>query len=450
MCGIIGIYSNSPVNKKLFYGLSSLQHRGQEACGITVSKGDSLKREKGMGMVNEVFKESNLSELDGNIGIGHVRYSTSGGSYDYNTQPLMGFSKGEEISLSHNGNLINHQILRTRLEEEGMMFQTTIDTEVILFLIARYYQKGDIVEAIKKTMDVIEGAYSIVLLLQDKLVAFRDPHGIRPLVLGESKDGDVIISSENAPVEIIGTKVKRDILPGEIVVVDSSGVNSYFYEKTKRPKHCIFEYVYFSRDDATLDKVNSYNFRRRCGETLSKEAPCDVDLVVPVPDSGIPSAIGYSQETKIPFAEGLVKNRYVGRSFIKPTQEEREMAVKLKLNPLRHVVEGKKIVLIDDSIVRGTTSRNLIRRMREAGAKEVHLRITSPPVVNQCYYGIDTPSRMNLIAANHSVEEMRELIGADSLAFISIEGMQKATLIDGDKFCKACFDGKYPVDPIII
>lgn len=449
MCGIIGIYSNNPVNKKLFFGLSSLQHRGQESCGITVSKDDSLKRVKGMGMVSEVFKEEDLASLDGNIGIGHVRYSTDGGSYDYNTQPLMGFSKGEELSLAHNGNLINHQILRTRLEEEGMMFQTSIDSEVILFLIARYYN-GDIVEAIKKTMGLVKGAYSIVLLLQDKLVAFRDSYGIRPLVMGESEDGDIIISSENAPIEIIGAKVKRDIKPGEIVVVDKSGVNSYFYDDKKEPKHCIFEYVYFSRNDATLDNVNSYNFRRRCGEILSKEAPCDVDLVVPVPDSGIPSAIGYSQETDIPFAEGLVKNRYVGRTFIKPTQEEREMAVKLKLNPLRHVVEGKRIVLIDDSIVRGTTSRNLIKRMREAGAKEVHLRITSPPVVNQCYYGIDTPSRLNLVAANHSIEEMRDLIGADSLAFISIEGMQKATLIEEDRFCKACFDGDYPVDPIRI
>lgn len=449
MCGIIGIYSNKPVNMKLFYGLSSLQHRGQESCGITVSKGDSLKRVKGMGMVNEIFKESDLATLEGNIGIGHVRYSTAGGSFDYNTQPLMGFSKGGELSLAHNGNLINHQILRTRLEEEGMMFQTAIDTEVILFLIARYY-KGDIVDAIKKTMALIQGAYSIVLLLQDKLVAFRDPYGIRPLVMGKTKSGDIIFASENAPIEIIGGDVERDVKPGEIVVVDKTGINSFFFEDKKKPKHCIFEYVYFARDDATLDNVNSYNFRRRCGEILSKEAPCDVDLIVPVPDSGIPSAIGYAKEANIPFAEGLVKNRYVGRSFIKPTQEEREMAVKLKLNPLRHVVAGKKIALIDDSIVRGTTSKNLIKRMREAGAKEVHLRITSPPVTNQCYYGIDTPSRMNLIAANNSIEEIRESIGADSLAFISMEGMQKATLIDDDIFCKACFNGEYPVDPIII
>ncbi|EFI41846.1 MULTISPECIES: amidophosphoribosyltransferase [Peptoniphilus] len=449
MCGIIGIYSNSNVNKKLFYGLNSLQHRGQESCGITVSNGESLKREKGMGLVIDVFNENRLNVLEGNLGIGHVRYSTAGGSHDYNTQPLMAFARGIEMSLAHNGNLINHQILRTRLEEDGIMFQTGIDTEVILFLIARYY-KGDIVDAVKKTMGIIKGAYSIVLLLKDKLIAFRDPMGIRPLVLGQTESGDVIFSSENAPIEIIGAQVKRDILPGEIVVVDENGIKSHFIEGAKKPKHCIFEYVYFARNDATLDKVNSYNFRRRCGELLSIEAPCDVDLVVPVPDSGIPSAIGYSQEAKIPFAEGLVKNRYMGRTFIKPTQEEREMAVALKLNPLRHVIEGKRIVLLDDSIVRGTTSANLIKRMRESGAKEVHLRITSPPVEYPCYYGIDTPSRINLIAANNSVEEIREKIGADSLAFLSMDGLQRATLIRDDRFCKACFNGNYPVDPIVI
>lgn len=448
MCGIIGIYSNSDVNKKLFYGLNSLQHRGQESCGMSVSNGEDLHRERGKGLVIDVLTEEKLNKLSGNIGIGHVRYSTAGGSYDYNSQPLMAFAKGESISLCHNGNLINYQILRTRLEEDGMMFQTSIDTEVILYLISRYY-KDDIVEAIKKTMNIIKGAYSILLLLKDSLIAFRDPYGIRPLIMGEGENGDIIFSSENAPVEIIGYKVKRDLEPGEIVVVNSEGVRSYFYEK-ETPKHCIFEYVYFSRDDATLDNVNSYNFRRRCGKILSKESPCDVDLVVPVPDSGIPSAIGYAQESDIPFAEGLVKNRYMGRTFIKPTQEERDMAVKLKLNPLKHVLDGKRIVLIDDSIVRGTTSRNLIKRIRDAGAKEVHLRITSAPVKFPCYYGIDTPSRKNLIAANNSIEEMREKIGADSLAFISMEGMQKATLSEEDHFCKACFSGDYPVDPVVI
>ncbi len=388
MCGVIGIYSKSEVNKKLFFGLNSLQHRGQESCGITVSNGENLHREKGMGLVIDVFKEENLNNLVGNVGIGHVRYSTAGGSHDYNTQPLMAFAKGIEMSLAHNGNLINHQILRTRLEEDGVMFQTAIDSEVILYLIARYY-KGDIVEAIKKTMKLIKGAYAVVLCLKDKLVAFRDPLGIRPLVMGKN-DEDIVFASENAAVEIVGATEIRDVKPGEIIVVDKEGANSSMYTTDEAPRHCFFEYVYFAREDATLDGTNAYNFRRRCGEYLSQESPCDVDLVVPVPDSGIPSAIGYAQKTGIPYAQGLVKNRYMGRTFIKPTQKEREMAVKLKLNPLRHVLKGKRIVLIDDSIVRGTTSANLIQRIREAGATEVHMRITSPPVKFPCYYGIDT------------------------------------------------------------
>lgn len=448
MCGVIGIYSKSEVNKKLFFGLNSLQHRGQESCGITITNGDTLHREKGMGLVIDVFKEENLNNLKGNIGIGHVRYSTAGGSHDYNTQPLMAFAKGIEMSLAHNGNLINHQILRTRLEEDGVMFQTAIDSEVILYLIARYY-KGDIVEAIKKTMKLIKGAYAVVLVLKDKLVAFRDPLGIRPLVMGKN-DEDVVFASENAAIEIIGDSNIRDVKPGEIVVVDKDGINSQMYSNEENPRHCFFEYVYFAREDATLDGTNAYNFRRRCGEILSQESPCSVDLVVPVPDSGIPSAIGYSQKAGIPYAQGLVKNRYMGRTFIKPTQKEREMAVKLKLNPLRHVLKGKRIVLIDDSIVRGTTSANLIKRIREAGASEVHMRITSPPVKFPCYYGIDTPSRKHLIAANMDIESIREKIGADSLAFISMEGMIKSSSDNTDRFCKACFDGCYPVDPIVI
>lgn len=448
MCGIIGIYSSSQINKQLFYGLNCLQHRGQESCGISASDGDKIIRRNGMGLVIDVFKPNILDELNGNIGIGHVRYSTAGGSFDYNTQPLLGYTKGEQISLAHNGNLINYQILKSRLEEDGMMFQTTIDSEVILYLITRYY-KGDIVQAIKDTMARIEGAYSLVVMLKDKLIAVRDPHGIRPLVMGKTDDS-TIFASENAPIEILGGTFERDILPGEIVVVDSNGEQSYMFEHKEKESHCIFEQVYFARNDATLDDINAYMFRRSCGKRLWIEAPCDVDLVIPVPDSGYPSAIGYSRASGIPFAEGLVKNRYMGRTFIKPTQEEREMAVKLKLNPLSHVVKGKRIVLIDDSIVRGTTSRNLIQNLRNAGAKEIHMRITAPPVKYSCYYGIDTPSRKNLIAATMSIDEIRDLIGADSLAFISIEGLEEAAQIGKDKLCKACFDGVYPVDPCLV
>lgn len=448
MCGVLGIYSKEDASRKLFYGLNSLQHRGQESAGIATSNGEELKRHRTMGLVQDVFKESDINMLEGSIGIGHVRYSTAGGAHEFNTQPLMGFARGEMVALGHNGNLINYQILRTRLEEDGMMFQSTNDSEVILYLITRYYN-GDIVEAIRTTMKLIEGAYSITLLLKDKLVAFRDPYGIRPLVLGREGD-DYIVSSENAPIEIMGGEVIRDVEPGEIVVIDDTGAHSYKLDEGETPRNCVFEYVYFARNDATLDGINAYTFRRRCGEILWEESPCDVDLVIPVPDSGIPSAIGYSQASGIPFGEGLVKNRYMGRTFIKPTQQEREIAVKLKLNPLIDVVKDKRIVLLDDSIVRGTTSRKLIDRLRDAGAKEVHMRITSPPVCHPCYYGIDTPSRKNLIAANQSVEEMRENIGADSLSFISMDGLAEAGKKDIDHFCTACFDGNYPVDPIII
>ena len=326
-----------------------------------------------------------------------------------------------------------------------MLFQTAIDTEVILSLVAKYYQ-GDIVEAVKKTMARIKGAYSVVMLFEDKLIAFRDPNGFRPLLIGRAKNGEVIIASENAPLEIIGTDAIRNVEPSEIIVVDKDGIHSDFYEKDDK-KHCIFEYVYFARTDANLDGVNSYNFRRRCGEILSKEAPVEADLVIAVPDSGTPGAMGYAQESGIPFAEGLVKNRYMGRTFIKPTAEERELSVKLKLNPLETVLKGKRIVLVDDSVVRGTTSKNLIKRMKKAGAKEVHMRVVSPPVKFPCYYGINTPSRQKLIAANYSVEEIRERIGADSLAFISMEGMLDATLMKENKFCEACFNGSYAVEP---
>lgn len=445
MCGVIGIYSESDVSKKLFYGLNSLQHRGQEASGICVFDGKNMILDKGMGLVYDNFDDESFLKLSGNIGIGHVRYATAGGSYEYNSQPLLAFSKNKEFALAHNGNLVNHKSIRKELEDEGMLFQTAIDTEVILSLVAKYY-KGDIIESVKKTMAKIKGAYSVVMLFEDKLIAFRDPYGFRPLLIGRAKNGEVIIASENAPLEIIGTDAIRDVEPSEIIVVDKNGIHSDFYEN-KEKKHCIFEYVYFARTDATLDGVNSYNFRRRCGEILSKEAPVDADLVIAVPDSGTPGAMGYAQESGIPFAEGLVKNRYMGRTFIKPTAEERELSVKLKLNPLETVLRDKRIVVVDDSIVRGTTSKNLITRMKKAGAKEVHMRIVSPPVKYPCYYGIDTPSRRKLIAANYSVEEMREKIGADSLAFISMEGMLDATLMEENIFCEACFNGNYAVEP---
>ncbi len=448
MAGIIGIKTNSRVGRKLFYGLNSLQHRGQEGCGIAVYDGEDIVRERGNGLAIDFLKEDIINKMDGTTGIGSVRYESEKAGIRANSEPFFGFSKGQKLAIVNDGSLINDQLLRTRLEEEGMMFQSNSDTEVILYLIARYYQ-SDIVSAIQKAATYIEGAYSFILMIKDKLIAVRDPHGFRPLVMG-SKDGEYIFSSENAAGDILGFKTERDVKAGEIVVADADGFKSYPLTSNVDQKFCIFEHVYLARNDANLENINAYLFRWRTGQILYREAPVDVDLVVPVPDSGYPAAIGYSQASGIALGEGLVKNRYMGRTFIKPTQEEREIAVRLKLNPQYHVVQGKKIVLVDDSIVRGTTSRNLIQNLREAGATEVHMRITSPPVKFPCYYGIDTPSRKNLVAAEKNVEEIREMIGADSLAYISLEGLFEAGKRESNIFCDACFTGQYAVDPLLL
>ncbi len=447
MCGIVGIYSNKDVSKELYYSLYSIQHRGQESCGIAVVDGENINYKKDMGLVGDVFKEEELDNLKGTMGIGHVRYSTAGGSQMANCQPLVGSCRKRKLALSHNGNLINTNYLRDMLEEDGYMFQASSDTEVILYILARYY-KGDIVESLKITMDYIKGAYSLVIMGENELVAVRDPHGFRPLILGK-KDDEFIFASEGCAIDILGGEVIRDVEPGEIIVVKDGQMKSYFYSENYKPvkRSCIFEHIYFARNDATIDNVNVYDFRIKCGEALAKNDNIKADIVVPVPDSGWAGAIGYSNASGLKISEGLVKNRYVGRTFIKPTQEEREIGVKIKLNPLSSIVKGKSVVLVDDSIVRGTTSKLIIKSLRDAGASEIHLRITSPPVQYSCYYGIDTPNRSKLIASQNSVEEIREYVGCDTLAFLDIDGMVEAT---GQKstFCKACFDGDYPVKKI--
>lgn len=444
MCGVVGIYSNKEISKELYYSLYSMQHRGQESCGLAVSDGKDINYKKGMGLVGDIFTEDELKRLTGTMGIGHVRYSTAGGSHLANCQPLVGSCRKRKLALAHNGNLVNAKSLKDMLEEDGYMFQANSDTEVILYILARYY-KGDIVESIKLTMDYIKGAYSLVIMGEEELVAVRDPHGFRPLVLGKRGD-DFIFASENAAIDILGGEVIRDVEPGEIIVVRDGQMKSYHYSENYKPlkRSCIFEHIYFARNDATIDNVNAYDFRIKCGEMLSKNDNIKADIVVPVPDSGWPGAIGYSNASGLPLSEGLVKNRYVGRTFIKPTQEEREIGVKIKLNPLSSIVRGKSVVLVDDSIVRGTTSKLIIKSLRDAGASEIHLRITSPPVQYSCYYGIDTPERSNLIASQNSIEEIRDYIGCDSLEFLSIEGMLEATE-NKSTFCKACFDGEYPV-----
>lgn len=441
MSGVVGIVSKKKVGKELLFSLNSIQHRGQDSAGIIVSDGKNLIRMRGSGLVSEVFSEKNLNNIESHIGIGHVRSSPEGLNQDYNIEPLFSFIKGEEFSIGNDGNIMNYKSLKKDLENEGISFHTHTDSELIIFLIARYF-KGDIVESIRKTMAKLIGGYSCVIAMPDKLIAFRDRLGIRPLMVGHNEE-NIVVASENAAIEILGVDDYRDLEAGEIIVIDRDGYKSFKMEEDLNPRHCIFEYVYTSRPDANIDGINSYMFRRRCGETLFKESPVDVDLVCPVPDSGTPSAIGYAQASGIPFAEGLVRNRYMGRTFIKCTQEEREIAVKQKLAPQKAVIKGKRIVLVDDSIVRGTTSINLIEQIRTAGVKEIHLMITSPPFKYPCYYGVDTPNKDKLMANNLNIEEMREAIGVDSLHFISLEGLISASKTDGESFCKACFTGDY-------
>ena len=442
MSGVVAIKSKDSVVQKLFYSLSSIQHRGQDSAGIIISDGSNLDRIKGMGLVNEVFNDYNLKYNDGKIGIGHVRSAPEGCNRDYNVEPLLSFTKGNELSIAHDGNLINYYDLKSKEENKGMVFHTQTDSELILFLISRYYD-GDIVKAIRRAMEDIKGAYSCVLCMPDKIVGFRDYNGMRPLMLGEDDD-TFVISSENCAIEILDIENYRDVKAGEIVVIDNNGVKSYPKDDRALYKSCIFEYVYTARPDANIEGTNAYMFRRRSGELLYDQAPVEADLICPVPDSGTPSAIGFAQRSGIPFAAGLVKNRYMGRTFIKSNQRERELAVRLKLNPQQSVIDGKKIVLVDDSIVRGTTSEKLIERIRKVGAKEVHLRVTSPPFINSCYYGVDTPDKDKLIAAKMSKEEIRKKIGADSLEFLSLENILKLTN-DPNNYCTACFTGDYPV-----
>lgn len=445
MCGVVGIYSkDKDISKQLYYSLYSIQHRGQESCGMAVSNGEEINYYKDMGLVGDVFTPKKLEKLQGNMGIAHVRYSTAGGSSFANCQPLLGSIRKRRLALAHNGNLVNAQTLKEMLEEDGYMFTSNSDTEVILYILARYY-KGNIVESLKLTMDYIKGAYSLVIMTDDELIGVRDPFGFRPLILGK-KDDQYILASENCAIDILGGEVIRDIEPGEIVVVKDGELKSYNFNENYKSmkKSCIFEHIYFARNDATIDGVNAYEFRVKSGEILANEDNINADIVVPVPDSGWPGAIGYSNASKIPVSEALVKNRYVGRTFISPSQEIRERAVRVKLNPLKVNLEGKKVVLIDDSIVRGTTSKHLVDSLRKAGVKEINFLIASPSVKYPCYFGIDIAYRSELIATNHTVEEIRDLIGADYLGYLSEEGVRESCR-GKDGLCMGCFNGVYPV-----
>ena len=447
-CGVFGIFSHSEdVALNTYWGLYALQHRGQESTGIVVTDGQKMKIKKGMGLVADVYKDG-VGELQGFAAIGHVRYSTTGASMPYNIQPLKVYFDGGNLALSHNGNLTNAGQLRANLAKEGAVFNTTIDSEVVLNLIA-YSARKTIEERVAEAVNQIKGAFGILIMTDNKIIAVRDPYGFRPLVLGKMENG-WCVASESCAFDLVGAELVRDIKPGEMIIIDSDNAeprSMMWAEKLpEKTAHCIFEYVYFARNDSVIDEQSVYDARIQMGRELAKENP-DIhpDIVISVPDSGTPAAIGYAMEAGVPFLEGLTKNRYVGRTFIQPTQKQRANAVRLKLNPVRSVVAGKSVVMVDDSIVRGTTSGKIVKLLKEAGAREVHVCISSPPVTDSCYYGIDTSERKELIAARCTEEEICRYIGADSLHYISMDGMKRAIdKIDPDGLCCACFSAKYP------
>ncbi|MBQ2319881.1 MAG: amidophosphoribosyltransferase [Lachnospiraceae bacterium] len=451
-CGVFGMYdlNGDDVASTIYYGLFSLQHRGQESCGIAVSRTDGPIRNsnvcKGMGLVHEVFDAEKLGKMKGDIGVGHVRYSTAGASVAENTQPLvLNYIKGT-LSLAHNGNLVNALEIRRELELSGAIFQTSIDSEVIAYLIARERLKvGKVEEAVKNAMTKIKGAYSLVVASPRKLIGARDPHGFRPLCIGK-RDNAYILSSETCALDTIGAEFVRDVRPGEIVTITPDGIESDMSMAIEKPARCIFEYIYFARPDSYIDGICVHSSRLIAGKILAQTHPVEADIVVGVPESGNAAAMGYAIESGIPYGTAFIKNSYVGRTFIKPKQSARESSVMIKLNALREVVRDKRVVMIDDSIVRGTTSARIVQILKEAGAKEVHVRISSPPFKYPCYFGTDVPSSEQLVAYNHSVDEICSLIGADSLGYLDIERLSE--LIDGDEgYCHACFSGEYPVEP---
>jgi len=446
-CGIVGIYSpdkNKNIAPHLYYGLYALQHRGQESAGISTSNGKRFYTHKGMGLVYEVFNGKKLKKLKGNIGIGHVRYSTTGKSRIENSQPFHSRIDGLDIAIAHNGDIVNSWELRRELEKGGYTFKSTTDSEVISHLIRREYRKdNNMIKAIERTSKHLIGSYSLVILFNHELYAVRDPLGIKPLALAE-KDGTRMVASESVAFDVIGAEYRRDVQPGEIIHLNNEESHIIKGSEKMRRAHCMFEYVYFARPDSIIDGRNVYEVRLEIGRALHREHPADVDVVMPVPDSAITAAIGYSRESGIPYGEGLIKNRYVGRTFIMPTQEERETAVKLKMNPIKSELKGKRIVLIDDSIVRGTTSKALIDVLKEAGAREIHLRIGCPPITSPCYYGIAMATKEELLASNRTIEQIRDILGVDSLGYLSIKSLVEAIGISKEDLCTGCLDGEYP------
>jgi amidophosphoribosyltransferase len=441
-CGVFAVYGHPEASKLTYLGLYALQHRGQESAGIVASDGHTMVGHKSMGHVAEVFTHEVINGLPGHSAIGHTRYSTAGDTDLKNAQPLTVSCQKGQVALAHNGNLVNASTIRRELEGRGDIFQTTSDSEVILHYFARSKHSG-IPEALADALDRVVGAYSLVVLLRDSVIGIRDPRGFRPLVLGKL-DGAYVLASETCAFDLINATPIREVEPGEMVILDSRGITSLRFAPPAPPAQCIFEHVYFSRPDSVVFGRSVQTSREMLGRLLAREHPVVADLVVPVPDSGVAAAIGFSDESGIPVKFGLIRNHYVGRTFIEPSQAIRDFGVKLKLNPVRSLLEGKRVVLVDDSIIRGTTSRKIVRIVREAGASEVHMRISCPPTVSPCYYGIDTPTKKELIASTHNVEEIRQFIEADTLGYLSLEGLRQAAGDTESRYCLACYTANYP------
>ncbi|MDF1509729.1 amidophosphoribosyltransferase [Robertmurraya sp. DFI.2.37] len=447
-CGIFGVWGHPDAAQITYYGLHTLQHRGQEGTGMVVTDGQKLKGVKGEGLVAEIFTAEAIEQLTGTGAIGHVRYATAGGGGYENVQPLLFHSQSGSLALAHNGNLVNATALRRQLEGQGSIFQTSSDTEVLAHLIRRG-GNAPLVEQVQNALTMLKGAYAFLIMTETQLMIALDPNGMRPLSIGRLGDA-YVVASETCALDVVGASFVRDVEAGELVIIDDTGIHSERYAMPANQAMCSMEYVYFSRPDSDIQGINVHTARKNLGKKLALEAPIEADVVTGVPDSSISAAIGYAEESGIPYEMGLIKNKYVGRTFIQPSQSLREQGVKMKLSAVRGVVEGKRVIMVDDSIVRGTTSRRIVTMLKEAGATEVHVVISSPPIKNPCFYGIDTSSKEELMAASHSVEEMREIIGADTLTFLSVEGLLegigKVSADENCGQCLACFTGKYPTE----
>ena len=442
-CGVVGVYGHPEAANLVYLGLYALQHRGQESAGIVASTHSKMRLEVGMGLVADVFDPIRILKLPGPLAIGHNRYSTAGKSELVNAQPCMINYSAGSLALAHNGNLVNAHAIRKGLGSKGAIFQSTNDSEVIVHLMAQS-KAGTFVDQAAEALRQVSGAYSLVLMTKTELVAARDPHGFRPLCLGKL-DGAYIVASETCVMDLIEAEFIREVEPGELILINDQGIQSFFPFKKVETKHCVFEHIYFARPDSFIFGEHVYTARKNMGRAMAQESPADVDLIVPVPDSGVVSAMGFAEESGIPFEMGLIRNHYVGRTFIEPQSQIRHFGVKLKLNPVKEIIAGKRIAIIDDSIVRGTTARKIVKMLRDVGAKEVHLRISAPPILHSCFYGIDTPTKEELIAHTHDLEETRQYLAADSLAYLSLEKMMEVLENGKKKFCSACFDGNYPV-----